>query len=162
MGITFNIDETLQMAIKIEQNGRAFYQKAAENTKDAGVQDKFRELADMEVQHENFFKELKAALSAGEKEATVFDPDNEGVLYLNAFASGHVFKKDGNPAAELKGTESVEEILQTAIGLEKDSIVFYLGIKEMVPANLGKDKVQQIIKEEMSHIRLLSEQLRAL
>ena len=43
----------------------------------------------------------------------------------------------------------MEEVLQTAIGLEKDSIIFYVGIEELVPEKLGKDKVNDIIKEEM-------------
>jgi rubrerythrin len=51
------------------------------------------------------------------------------------------------------------EILKSAIEAEKDSIVFYLGMKEEVPENLGKNRIEAIIKEEMGHIRLLSKQL---
>ena len=66
-----------------------------------------------------------------------------------------------DPSDKLTGRESLEEILQTAIGLEKDSITFYLGIREMVPEKLGKDKVDRIIKEEMSHVVMLTEELSA-
>ena len=52
-----------------------------------------------------------------------------------------------------------KEILKSAITAEKDSIVFYIGIKDVVPSHLGKDKLDDIIKEEMSHIRLLSKKL---
>ena len=51
------------------------------------------------------------------------------------------------------------EILKSAIEAEKDSIVFYLGMKEAVPENLGKDRIETIIKEEMGHIRVLSREL---
>ena len=51
------------------------------------------------------------------------------------------------------GTSSMEEILKEAILAEKDSIVFYLGMKEMVPENFGKTKIDAIIKEEMVHDR---------
>jgi len=54
------------------------------------------------------------------------------------------------------GTSSMEEILKEAILAEKDSIVFYQGMKEMVPENFGKTKINAIIKEEMIHIKLLS------
>jgi len=37
-----------------------------------------------------------------------------------------------------------------------------MGIKEMVPEHLGKGRISDIIKEEMSHITLLSRQLAAL
>jgi len=53
----------------------------------------------------------------------------------------------------------MEEVLQIAIGKEKDSVVFYVGMKEMVPEKFGKNRIGDIIKEEMSHIRLLSEEL---
>ena len=51
------------------------------------------------------------------------------------------------------------EILKSAIEAEKDSIVFYLGMKEAVPKNLGKGRIEAIIKEEMEHIRMLSKEL---
>jgi rubrerythrin len=56
-------------------------------------------------------------------------------------------------------TTSFKEILKSAITAEKDSIVFYLGMKDVVPAHLGQRKLDGIIKEEMSHIRLLSKEL---
>ena len=55
-----------------------------------------------------------------------------------------------------------QEILKAAIEAEKDSIVFYLGMKEVVPEGLGKNRIDGIIKEEMGHIRLLSKELVAL
>jgi rubrerythrin len=59
-------------------------------------------------------------------------------------------------------SSSMKEILKEAIIAEKDSIVFYLGMKEFVPEKLGKDKIEQIIKEEMGHIKLLSNHLTSL
>jgi len=56
----------------------------------------------------------------------------------------------------------MKEILKAAILAEKDSIVFYLGMKEMVPEDFGKAKIDIITKEEMSHIKLLSTRLAAL
>jgi len=56
----------------------------------------------------------------------------------------------------------MEDILQKAIGMEKDSIVFYLGIKELVPERLGKGRIDAIIREEMNHITSLSKRLAAL
>jgi rubrerythrin len=51
------------------------------------------------------------------------------------------------------------EILKSAIEAEKDSIVFYLGMKEAVPQNLGRDRIEAIIKEEMGHIQMLTKHL---
>ena len=53
----------------------------------------------------------------------------------------------------------MKSILKAAILAEKDAIVFYLGMKEMVPDRYGKDKLDKIIKEEMDHIRTISKHL---
>ena len=46
--------------------------------------------------------------------------------------------------------------------LHKDSIIFYLGMKGLVPEESGKLSVDDIIKEEMKHIRLLAGKLASL
>jgi len=76
-------------------------------------------------------------------------------------ADGHVFDLKKDPSSELTGTESVEDILKLAIEAEKDSIVFYLGLKDFVSVRAGKDKVEAIIKEEMGHIVVLSRKMAA-
>jgi rubrerythrin len=47
-----------------------------------------------------------------------------------------------------------------AIGIERDSIDFYVGLKEAVSHRAGKDKVEDIIKEEMRHIVILDQSLK--
>lgn len=84
------------------------------------------------------------------------------MLYLQAMADGYVFDIRSDPSELLTGKETLADILRTAIGLEKDSIVFYLGIRDMVPERLGRDKVNDIIKQEMSHITILSKKLSSL
>jgi rubrerythrin len=99
---------------------------------------------------------MRTALSAQEKGGTVFDPDNEAVMYLKALADTKVFFE------KALDTSTLKEILKAAIAAEKDSIVFYLGMRDAVPARLGKDRIDAIIKEEMGHIRQLSAKLVAL
>ncbi|GAB6096585.1 ferritin family protein [Desulfatiferula olefinivorans] len=152
MALDFNADEIFEMAEQIERNGAAFYRKAAERV--SGEEKDFLiELAKMEDDHEVTFKSLRKDLLPQEKEATTFDPDGEAPQYLKALADTRVFFEK-----ELDPTNMVD-ILKAAIGAEKDSIVFYLGMKELVPGKLGKDKIDNIIKEEMGHIKLLSRRL---
>ena len=70
-----------------------------------------------------------------------------------------VFDAKARPAEKLTGQESLPDILRTAIGLEKDPIVFYLGIKRAVAGKKGRERVEAIITEEMGHIVLLDKQL---
>ena len=60
-------------------------------------------------------------------------------LYLKAIADGNVFDMKKEPDEQLTGKETIEDILKLAIEAEKDSIVFYLGLKNFVPAEAGKD-----------------------
>jgi rubrerythrin len=43
-----------------------------------------------------------------------------------------------------------------AIRAEKDAVIFYEALKDFVPAKAGKEKVENILKEEQGHIVLLS------
>jgi rubrerythrin len=46
-----------------------------------------------------------------------------------------------------------------AIGQEKDSIVFYTGLRERISQTAGRDRIQAIIKEEMGHIGFLPREI---
>jgi rubrerythrin len=160
MSYDFNADEVFKMAEQIERNGVRFYLEAAENISDASVRPLFLDLAAMEAEHEKVFASMRADLPDEEREPTVFDPEGEAALYLRALADLQVFGKEGEEdfilSEDLPEQERIRKILRAAVGLEKESIVFYLGIKELVPAKSGKDKIDKIIREEMGHIRLLS------
>jgi rubrerythrin len=161
MGYEFNADEIFEIAERIEHNGGRFYRQAAKNTADAKAKQMLEKLAAMEDDHEKTFAGLRAKLTAKEKEAGRFDPQDELVLYLHAFADGHIFDSKTDPASLLTGKETVAQILRTAIGMEKDSIVFYLGVKDMVPESIGKERIEAIILEERSHIGVLARELSA-
>ncbi|MBM4331091.1 MAG: rubrerythrin [Deltaproteobacteria bacterium] len=162
MSIDFNADEIFQMAEQIERNGSAFYRRAASLTARSITAQLFLKLAAMEDEHEKTFAHMRAELSEQESKAKVSDPDDQSATYLRAWADGHVFDVRTNPAERLTGKEKAEEVLKMAIGLEKDSIVFYLGMKEAVPQRSGREKIEGIIKEEMRHMATLSNELETL
>lgn len=159
MTMHFSADEIFEMAEKIEKNGAAFYKKAAGIFKDKQANKLFHDLASMEEEHRIIYATMRGELKSSELESTVFDPDDEVKLYLHAIADKNVFDK--NPANILTGKESLFEVLTMSIGFEKDSIIFYLGLKDIMPERLGRAKINDIINEEKKHIVLLSEQLKA-
>jgi rubrerythrin len=152
----FNADEIFEIALKMEQNGAKFYRTAANAVKDDKAKTLLNKLAMMEENHEQTFANMRKELKSNEKTLTVFDPQNEAVLYLHALADMRVFFQK-----EID-TSSMETILKEAIGAEKDAIAFYLGMRDAVPKEFGSDKLADILKEEMGHIRLLSAELAAL
>ena len=162
MAIVFNADEIFEMAIRIENNGAAFYRKAAGLQSDPENQKFLEGLARMEDQHEKVFTKMRTTLSEKDKDPKVFDPHNEASQYLAAMAD--TMGGEGKPsvADSLTGDETLEEILQTALGLEKDSILFYLGLKDLIPPKSGQDRIDEIIREERRHVVQLSNLLEKL
>ncbi len=155
----FNAEEILSVAERIERNGAKFYRRAASLQPEAAHQDLLNGLAAMEEQHERTFAAMRAKLTEEERRELSFDPDNELGLYLQAMADGHVFDASADPAAGLAAGMPLAAVLRTAISLEKESVVFYEGVKGVVPEALGRAWVEAIIKEEMGHVGLLSTNL---
>ena len=153
MSYDFNADEVFEMAEQMERNGARFYRDAAKAAADPSNKEMLMSLSTMEETHEKVFQSMRAELTKAEKASTVFDPSGDAALYLRALVDSRVFFEK-----EIDVTSMVE-ILKSAIEAEKDSIVFYLGMKEAVPQNLGGDRIDRIIREEMGHIRLLSKHL---
>lgn len=153
MGYDFNADDIFEIAEQLERDGASFYRKAAESTDNPANKNFLIELAEMEDQHEAIFNAMRAEFSQSEKTESVFAQDNEAAVYLQALANTRVFfEKKMNP-------ESIEDIFMSAITAEKDSIVFYLGLQDMVPEALGKSRIGQILEEEKEHLKLLSQKL---
>jgi len=163
MAAPFNADEVFEIAEQIERNGAKYYRRAAELALGDHARDLLLTLADMEQRHEKTFAAMRADIRENHPDwcADFNDPDDTATLYLRAIADGRVFDIKSDPSELLSGSESMAGILKTAIGLEKDSIVFYLGIKDAVPEQLGREQLDHIIREEMTHITLLTRELAA-
>jgi rubrerythrin len=160
MSVRFNADEVFEMALQIERNGAKFYQRAADLQQDDRARNTLRELSAMEQDHEKTFASMRRDLTEQERKEMTFDPDGELPLYLRALADRQIFDPGKDPSQRLSGEDSIEDVLHMAIGLEKDSIVFYTGMKSAVPERLGAQRLDDILKEEMSHIATLGDLLR--
>jgi len=152
----FTADDIFEIAEQLERNGAKFYRMAAEAVKDPGSKDFLLKLAAMEDDHEKTFAGIRSTLTADEKAVTVFDPEGEATRYLKALADTRVFFE------KEMDMSSMEAILKDAVVAEKDSIVFYLGMRDAVPEKMGRGRLDHIIKEEMRHIQILSGELKAL
>jgi len=162
MSITFNADEIFEMAEQIERNGAKFYREAAEKADDADVKKMLLDLAAMEDGHQQTFSQMRKELTDKEKESNVFDPDNEVALYLQTMADFHGTEGKVSSTEKLTGSESMAEILKIALQAEKNSIAFYVGIKDVVANKESKDRVQAIIIEEMAHVSTIGAKLQLL
>jgi rubrerythrin len=160
VSISFNADEIFEMAEEIERQGARFYREASKMAPTEEMKKFFLELTEMEAKHLKIFADMRKQLSEEEKTSTTYDPDNEAVLYLKTMAAAKGWEGRISPTQKLTGKESMKEVIEIALNAEKESVVFYYGLKSMVSEGAGRDKVEQIIMEELSHIRTLLEYLK--
>ncbi len=157
--ITFSADEIFEIAEQIERNGAKFYRKAAEST-EGDNRDLLLRLAKMEDDHEKIFATMRAEFAKAGGKPDIFKPDKQATLYLQAVADGKIFGSD--PSENLTGEESIKDILTVAIGLEKDSIIFYQSMKGGMSKVVGAMGLEGVIQEEIGHILDLNQQMKAL
>ena len=156
MTIKYNAKEVFEIAEKIEENGAMFYRSAA--AMHPSQAELLNHFADMEKQHKATFASMKDAITGAGGDELLNDPNGDASLYLESIADTH--GGEGSPvmAQQLTGNESVMEIMDMAVAAEKKSILFYVGLKDLVPESLGRKHVDRIIAEEKQHvITLLSE-----
>lgn len=155
MATKFSVNEVLEMAARIEANGGRFYRKAAKLH--VSARDLLNEIARQEDVHQKVFTEMRRALTPSEQGALAEDLYGDTDLYLKAMVENQSFDINKDPAEFITGSESLADIFNIAIGLEKDSIIFYLGLKPLVPPAMGREKLDAIVKEEMKHVAWLNQ-----
>lgn len=149
----FEASEALEMAIKIEENGEAFYKAAAERSDDVEVAELFEELAGRERAHREIFEEMARAVGPAP------EPSGEEVGDYASFvqvALDHaVF---AGPDKALRIAEEATDrgaALRAAMGFEKDTMLFYYDLREMVD-DADRATISDIINEERQHLRRLA------
>jgi rubrerythrin len=146
-GESLTASDVLDTAWRLEEAGERFYRLASERADDARVAQLLGQLAEMEKDHQQVFQAVKTHL-VDEAAPGVEMPD-----YLTALADERVFEPAD--AEEIASSGSLGAVVDKAILLENDSILFYLGIKEMFCTAEARDAVQEVIAQEMAHVTSL-------
>lgn len=160
--LVFNANEAFEVARRIEQNGIAYYRRAATLIAAPAARKLMNDLAEMEVVHEQVFAHMQRQLSEEENGETPFDPHDDAFTFLKSMADKWVFEAKAAPQELIKDGTDAKTILLAAIEREKDSIIFYEGIKVMVPQKFGGARLDEIIAQEMGHVIILTRHLEQL
>jgi rubrerythrin len=153
MSISFSGSELINIAIGIEGRGIVFYDVMAKSTQNEAAREVFNYLADMEREHIETFKGM---LEGADKFQIPADESGQYTAYLRALVDSAVFSDDMVSSEMAAQAESDTAALELAIRAEKDSILFYYEMKEVMPQR-AQATVNKIIAEEKSHLRQLSE-----
>lgn len=145
----FNAADLVQFAIRMEENGEAFYRESERLATKADAKQLFKRLADEEVAHHKTFKKMLSQLG---ETPTGETHEGEYLNYLRSYIdSKPIFK--GDPS---KGGNEMRAALDAAIQRELDAVLYYQELREHVSDQDGKI-LDDIIDEERNHFAELSQ-----
>lgn len=153
MGNIFAGSEIVEIGIQIEKNGRDFYNALVKKSKNLKAQEIFKFLAAEEEKHMAIFKTILEKTEKYEPQGLDVD---DYFAYMNALASEHIFTQANKGEEIARKTKSDREAIDLGIGFEKDSIIFYEGMKKVVP-EYDLKVVDEIIAQEQNHLKTLTE-----
>jgi rubrerythrin len=153
MQIKLNAIDVFNAAILLEKRGADFYAAAAKQS-EGEAENLLHQLAEMEQGHAKHFENLLAKISI-----TGVDHSDDGKIqessYLKALTSDRIITRE----TALHKDDDYGTILEKAMLIEKNSIVFYTGIKSVLSGRVPPSDVDLLIQEEMGHFRILNEAL---
>ena len=143
--------EAVKIAIEMERRGESFYLSCAKITKNDEAAAVYKRLAADERAHAQEFIRLSESASNEE-----YSP--EARAYLSAIAADIVFP-GGLMKLAAEGFDTPEGAVREAMRSEKDSIMFYTELKKHTRDEAARLTLDDIIKQEQSHLLVLSRRL---
>lgn len=162
MSQVLNADELFKIGIQIEKNGQEFYLAAAAITNDPDQKKLFTELAEWESRHVSLFEKFRENLPALLKNDYAYDPENSIHQYLKSVADNTIFVKNNNSEKTVASCKNAKEVLEKALTFEKESVVYYSSMKQIVPESLGKSEIDNLVIEELRHVGILTQEIQKL
>ena len=153
MANVFDGAQIVDLAVRVEKNGAAFYDVASKVATSVEAKRVFDYLISEEKRHLALFHDMLRGLQLARPKEQY---EGEWDAYLVAAAAEHVFSSDASAKSVIGRVSNQQDAIQLAIGFEKDSIILFHEIAELVS---GKDKevVEKLMNEEKDHLRRLSE-----
>ena len=145
--------DALEMAIGIETNGEAFYRAVAQKARSPQVSAMFVDLANQEIRHRATFKKLSE--SVRDQLLMSADEWDEYQNYLQATVSSALFEGPDKALAAAEQVVDEQEALRMAIGFEKETLLFFYSLRDVVSTG-SQEMIRRIIDEERSHVKRLA------
>jgi rubrerythrin len=149
--------EALKWALEIEKNGEAFYNEVA--AKSAAIfDDEVRALfEDLAAQEQGHYQTFQKMLDEARPDPDLSKVDYEEYqTYLQVALDSALFAGPDKGLTLAKQAQDRETALRAAMGFEKDTLLFYYDLREMV-SGAERGAISGIILEEKSHLRRLAE-----
>ncbi len=145
----FSVREVIEQAIQTEKTGNEFYTAMAKKFHENNELKKlFETLAAQEIKHEQVFTALKNKIKDEAPEGW-----DEVALYLKAIVDSEFFLGKDKSLSAVRNVNSSAEAIKFALGFERETLLYYYGLRDMIQE---KKVIDEVIKEEKSHIVWLS------
>ncbi|MDH4137641.1 MAG: ferritin family protein [Anaerolineae bacterium] len=149
--------EALKWALEIERNGEAFYNEVAAKSADPEVKTLFENLAVQERGHYQVFQKMLEEVKP-EPDLSNVEYD-EYQTYLQVALADALFAGPDKGLTLAKQAQDRETALRAAMGFEKDTLLFFYDLREMMVSEAERRAVSDIILEEKAHVRRLAKML---
>ncbi|MFA6350208.1 MAG: ferritin family protein [Candidatus Omnitrophota bacterium] len=151
MGNIFTGSEVVGLGIQIEKNGKDFYDAVASCVKNAKAKEAFIFLSSEEQKHVVVFQRILNSIQKYEP-APIYAADY--AAYMKALAAEYIFTQGGKGGAIGKSVKNENEAIELGIKFEKDSIIFYDGMKKVIP-DFDLNIIDELIAREQEHLVML-------
>jgi rubrerythrin len=143
--------DVIQLAIRLETNGAEFYGRAATAAADPELRSLWRTLAAREKEH--------AASLRATGGASIFRPpqlatevDEAVAMFFDDWLKNDVLDAAAERARAIADRGDRAEIAQLALSLEKDSIAFYAGLRDLLDGEEAGALAEKLIRDELRHV----------
>ena len=111
------------------------------------------DLAEQEVRHYKVFAKLSKAVRS--KPLMTADEWDEYQGYLEATVQSALFQGPDVALAAAEGVTDEKEAVRMAMGFEKETMLFFYNLRDIVP-DADQKMIDRIIDEEKAHLRRLA------
>lgn len=149
----FDVQELISMAVKDEETGIAFYRGLAEGTDSETVKERARDISEQEEKHRSRFQSMLDDLGDVEP---VEEYPGQYERYVNNLLETRAFPEPEDAEEDARTCESDTEAIDTAMRLEKDTLLFLQEMRQFIP-DTHTDYVDEVVQEERDHLSDLAE-----
>jgi len=145
-------DEIIEIAVRLEENGEAFYAGAAAKATTPGIKALFQDLAVQEQHHRRAFQRM-----GGGAVELILSPEqwDEFQAYADALLRNSLFARPQGALSRATEAQDERQAVESAHGFEKEALLFFHSLRDAVRGP-GLQTVDQIIQEEKRHIQRLA------
>jgi rubrerythrin len=152
MSTEFSDVDIINIAINIERRGISFYDVMAKSADSQSARAIFEELVELEREHLEMFQKM---LDEFDDSQTVNLPSNDRFCYIKSLIESAIFTDDMITGDMASQADTDIKAIELGINAEKDSLLFYYEIKDILPQRMAQ-LINRIIAEEKNHLLQLA------